>query len=79
MKNFYLAATVKKDGMYYSHIIIVGESDNLLSVLKRYGNLRNAIICPTKKRAVELVNIWNDSYRNNGTHMFDSDPDAPKF
>ena len=86
MKNFYIAVTVKQDKNdviftertktecnpgYYSYIIKCTESDNLCCVLGRVGGLLHANLCPTKKRAVEIVTAWNNNYKANGTYLFD--------
>lgn len=69
-KNLYIAVTVCEDEKYYSHIVKVAKSDNLLSKLT-IKNIVSANICPTKKSAAELVTFWNYCYKNNGTYMFD--------
>lgn len=70
MKNFYIAVTVEENEKYYSYVIKVSESDNLLCKLK-IPNIVNATIFPTKKKAAEVVTLWNDSYKTNGTYYFD--------
>ena len=71
MKNFYYALTVSENGKNYSYVLKVSESNNLLAVLKYHKNLTIVHQCETKKKAVELVNFWNESYKANGTYMFD--------
>jgi hypothetical protein len=87
MKIFYIALTVKQNKNYtvftdqestaynpgyYAYIIKCTESDNLCSVLGRVGGLLHANICPTKKRAAEIVTTWNNNYKENGTYLFDT-------
>ena len=87
MKKFYIAVTVKQDRNertfterttaecdpgYYSYVIRCRNTDNLCSVLDRIGGLIQANICETKKRAAELVSLWNDIYKKNGTYLFDN-------
>ena len=85
MKKFYLAVTVCQDKNesifeqaenrgpepgYYAYVIPVSESDNVKSRLETIGGLVHANICSTKKRADEIVNHWNESYKANGTYLF---------
>lgn len=77
-KRFYIAATVQdtfegKTG-YYAFIIPVSEADNLQAVLSRHKGLLHTNIMPTKKRATEIVQFWNECYKNNGTYMFGDTP-----
>lgn len=87
MSKFYLAVTVQQDRNesiftpsqeaepnpgYYAYIIPVTESDNIKSVLERVGGLLHANIYPTKKKAAEVVQMWSDGYKNNGTYLFNS-------
>ncbi|MBQ7039573.1 MAG: hypothetical protein IJN39_03290 [Clostridia bacterium] len=87
MRRFFIAVTVQQDRNdsiftpkqeaepnpgYYAYIIPVTESDNIKSVLERVGGLLHANIYHTKKKAAEVVQMWNDGYKNNGTYLFDS-------
>lgn len=87
MANFYIAVTVcqnKNENVfepdekkapepgYYAFAFPVGEQDNIKSRLENVGGLMCANICATKKRASELVKLWNDSYKANGTYLFDA-------
>lgn len=70
MKYFYIAVTVAENGKYYAYAVKVSESDNLLSKLNIKGIL-HANIYPSKKKAAEVVETWNASYKANGTYLFD--------
>lgn len=87
MKNFYIAVTVKQDRNesifhpdesrpcdpgYYSYMFRCSECDNLKSKLDRIGGLQAANICPTRKAARDMVEMWNDTYRANGSYLFDN-------
>lgn len=91
MANFYIAVTVKQDRNettftertnpeynpgYYAFVVRCSENDNLLHKLDCIGGLVHANICPTKKRAAEVVQHWNDCYRKNGTYFFDESEGA---
>lgn len=69
MKYFHIAVTIKEDEKLYSYCIKVAESDNLLSKLK-IKNIIWANIYHTKKRAEEVVNMWNDGFIKNGTSLY---------
>lgn len=77
MKNFYMAASVvvestltEDSGGNYAYMVKFTSSDNLKSVLDRIGGLKAANICATRKEAKELVEIWNEAYKQNGTYAF---------
>lgn len=86
MGRFYMAVTVRQDRNesifegkkgeynpgYYSYIIPVNESLNIKSSLDAVGGLVSANIYPTRKRAAEVVNAWNDGYKAAGLYLFDS-------
>lgn len=79
MKNFYMAVCVKTvsemtdspEG-YCAYMVKFTSSDNLKSVLDRIGGLKAANMCATKKEAKELVETWNEAYKQNGTYAFDN-------
>ena len=73
-KNSYIAVTVSENGKYYAYMIKHNNSNNLLNIASIKGIL-HANICDTKKEAERIVEQWNESYKQNGTYMFD----APKF
>ena len=70
MKKYYLAITILENEKYYSYVLTVPESNNLIAALK-IKNIYNAMICSTKKSANEIVNTWNETYKNNNSYLFD--------
>ena len=70
MKNFYLAVTIEKNGKYYSTIERVSTSDNVVSFMQR-KNYKYVNICESKKKAEDLAESWNDSYKATGIYLFD--------
>lgn len=70
MKNFYIAVTIREDEKYYSYVIKVNSSDNLLSKLK-IKNIVTANISSTKKEAKELVKTWNTQAIYKHSYLFD--------
>ena len=80
MKNFYMGVIVKIESIftdnidgYYAYIVKFTSSDNLKSVLDRIGGLQAANMCATKKEATELVEAWNEGFKQNGAYAY-SDP-----
>lgn len=69
MANTYIAVSIEEDNKNYAYAIKVTESDNLLGKLEVKG-IKYANICGTKKRASEIVDYWNNGYKQNGTYMF---------
>lgn len=83
MKNFYFVVMVDYTGMkdvfgncdpektrLGAFVWSASESDNLVSVLEHIGGLKTANLCPTKKRAKEIADAWNESFKRNGTYAF---------
>lgn len=71
-KSHWLAITITENGKHYSYVWKVPGSNNLWAFLKDIPNISSANICDTKKAAKELVTFWNDSYRQNGTCLYDT-------
>lgn len=72
--NFYLAITIEPiKGKYFSYVLKVSDSINLASELKEINHLLDATLMPTKKKANEVVDCWNNSYRRNGTYLLDDE------
>ena len=70
MKNIYIAITIQENGKYYACAVPVSTSDNLLSRLNIKG-ITHANMCQTKKEAAQIVELWNSSYKGNGTYLFE--------
>lgn len=71
---FYLAITIEPiKGKYFSYVLKVSDSINLASELNSINHLRTATLMPTKKKANEVVDCWNNSYRRNGTYLLDDE------
>lgn len=70
MKNYYIAAQIKENDKFYAYAIKVNTSDNILPKLE-VNNIVVANLCDTKKKAQELVSLWNESFKNNGTYLFE--------
>lgn len=70
MRKTYLAVTESENGKNFSYVIGIGENENVFSALSRYKNLESGHIFPTKKKAQEVADFWNECYKNNGTYKF---------
>lgn len=73
MKNIYFAAVTTKNGKNYAYAIRVPVNTNILNIIKQH-NPKILHTCETKKQARDFVTLWNESYKNNGTYMFDDEP-----
>lgn len=67
----YAAITINENFKYYSYAIRITSADNVLSKLA-IKNILHANIFTTKKEAEEIVKLWNESYKKNGTYLFDT-------
>jgi hypothetical protein len=68
-KNSYIVVQVTENEKKYAYAVKVSESDNLLSKLAIKG-ITAANLCGSRKEAEEVVTIWNESYKLNGSYMF---------
>lgn len=73
MKRFYYVVSEHDSGKNYAYVLVIGSNNNLLAVLEDYKKAKVVQPCESKKKAHELAEFWNDSYRNNGTYLFDKD------
>ena len=69
MKNFYIAVSIKENNKYFAFVIKVSEHENLKNKLDD-PRITHANIYPTKNKAEEVANFWNECYKNNNTYMF---------
>lgn len=72
MKHFWIVITIKENELYYSYMMKISETDNIYAKLKRIDCLKSVYILPTKKRAAEIIERWNATYKANKTYMFDN-------
>lgn len=70
MKYYYILVTIMENDKYYSYVLKVPESQNLLSALK-IKNILTANIYPTKRQAQADAAFNNNIYRKNGAYLFD--------
>ena len=70
MKNFYYVVMEKIDGKNFAYVDKVSDSTNICG---RWEASQFVIVqpCESKKRAEELCEFWNESYKANGTYLFD--------
>ena len=64
---FYFACVKEQDGKHYATVERVSDCE---SVLWKLAGYESANIMPTKKKAQEVVDFWNDCYKKNGTSIF---------
>ena len=67
----YIAVSVEVEpGKLYAYAVKLSEADNIKTKLESIGGLMYGNVCPTKKRAAEVVNGWNEAYNRNGSFAF---------
>ena len=70
MKNFYFVVTIQENEKYYSYVLKLHQSDNIISRLKIPGII-SANIFKTKKEAAATAERWNATYKANNNYLFD--------
>ena len=69
MRYVYYVVTRHKNGKYLSFVDKV--SDNCGEIyhrLKNIPDIENASVFTSKKKAEEICNFWNETYKKNGTY-----------
>lgn len=69
-RNFYAAVSIAMDGKEYATVWRFSESENIAATLNK-NHFTFVALCPTKKKAAETADFWNDCYRANGAYLFD--------
>ena len=73
-KYYYLAITIEPiKNRYFSYVERISDAENLVWVINRTNHILHANIMPTKKKAKEVVDHWNECYRKNGTFLLDDE------
>lgn len=65
MTNKYIAVQVNENHKYFAYVLKVTTADNLIARLNIKGII-SANICSTRKEAKELVNVWNQGFKEKG-------------
>lgn len=74
MKSKYFVISIKENNKNYAYVMKTSKSDNILYKI----NVKNAnyvLLADTKKEACKIAENWNQSFKNNGSYLFD----APTF
>lgn len=66
-KYYYLAIQVYYRGKHYAFVKRVSETDNLITKLKNQ-TYASATICRSGKHAKELVELWNEGFKERGEY-----------
>lgn len=69
MNRYYIAVTEQHDNKHIAYVIKATSSDNLLSKLSN-PHLIHANAYGTRKKAAEVAEMWNQSYRSNGNYLY---------
>ena len=71
MKNKYFVISIKENQKNYAYVIKTNKNDNILCKI----NVKNAnfvLLADTKKEAYKIAENWNQSFKNNGSYLFDT-------
>lgn len=68
-RKTWLAVQEKRGDKFYAYALGVSCSDNLVSLLDRYG-IFTANICESKKRAEDISEAWNNGYKASGSYLY---------
>lgn len=67
----YIAVSVEVEpGKMYAYAVKLSEAENIKAKLESISGLMYGNVYPTKKRAAEVVNGWNEAYKRNGSFAF---------
>ena len=66
MKTYYIAAAYDCGGKYIASVFACSENDNLVSLIGK--TIISANICPTKAKAYEVANLWNEGFKRDGIY-----------
>lgn len=58
------------DPGYYADVLRIGSNENLCSLLASIGGLKCANVFSSRKEAEAVAQMWNESYKRNGTYFF---------
>ena len=69
-ENFYYTITIKneKEKLFYSFVITVNKSYNLLCELNKIENIYYVMAQKTLKEAYDQADFNNESFKSNGTY-----------
>ena len=70
MKYFYIVMAINENGKQYAYVLRHNQSNNLIGVTEQ-KNAEFAYLCQSKKEAERIASAWVESYKKNGTYMFD--------
>lgn len=71
MKRIYLVFSETKDGKHFAHAETIRAGENLRNYIERYPLAKIVHICESATQAAYLAEEWNESYKQNGTYMYD--------
>lgn len=70
MRNLYFAVSATENGKNYAYVLKVDSNSNLLNVFAHDKRMTVANYFPTKKKAEEIADFWNECFKKNGTSFF---------
>ena len=58
------------NGKQYANAVRLRQNQNIVSFVQDYPNITHLNACSTMKYAKEIAELWNESFKANGTYMF---------
>lgn len=70
MKMIFVVVTQTINGKNYAFADTIKTVENLSAYIARYGS-NICHLCESRKQAEEIAYEWNESYKKNGTSIFE--------
>lgn len=71
MKKYYYVISETENGKNYAFASTVDDSNNLLAIFRKYKHATIIHPCESRTKAEYIAAEWNESYKANGTYLFD--------
>lgn len=68
--NHYIVISIEENKKYYSYVIKVSSSTNIVNTLNIKGII-HANLLGSKKECERIATYWNSLYKANGTYLYD--------
>ena len=69
--NHYIVVSIEENKKYYSYVLKVSSSTNIVSALNIKG-IMHANLFGSKKECERIATYWNMCYKTNGTYLYDN-------
>ena len=69
--TWYVISQKQEDGKQYAFPFRIRNNVNIASFVLNMPTINTMNPCNTKKKAVEIATAWNETYKVNGTYLYD--------